>query len=70
MDIKLFLGIAIGLMIGLFAFLITSKTRPTEIIQNHTNFYNQKADIWLLSGGRWILDTETKAIELVLEDMP
>ena len=43
-------------------------SRPTTIVQNHTNLYIQKADIWILKDGEWGLDTKKEGIEL--KDMP
>jgi len=43
-------------------------SRPTTIVQNHTNLYAQQADVWIVDGVRWRTVVEGKVFEL--KDMP
>ena len=43
-------------------------SRPTTIVQNHTNLYAQQADVWIVDGVRWRTVVEGEVIEL--KDMP
>ena len=58
-------AIILLLFVGLFVFI---DTRPTDIVQNHTNLYAQQADVWIVDGVRWRTVVEGKVFEL--KDMP